>query len=155
MTRLPAETELQHTTHSYNSKWLHDAFHDSIIDVAEQRGPPAPLLITIWLGYEDSHLPPLAVHVPLEEFEQHLRRYVRAILGHPGMTDTRIVLITPPPTNVKPPPDLPSRFQDQPRSSATWSSRPGPTARGLRGGSMRKRSSRSARISKTKRCESP
>ncbi|KAL2006180.1 hypothetical protein VTN00DRAFT_9834 [Thermoascus crustaceus] len=94
----------------YNSKWLHDAFQDFIIDVAEKRGPPAPLLITIWLGYEDAHLPPLAVHVPLKEFEQHLRRYVRAILDHPGMKDTRIVLITPPPTNVKQPQEPPIPF---------------------------------------------
>lgn len=98
------------TLYSYNSKWLHDAFQNFVVDVAEKRGPPAPLLITIWLGYEDARLPPLAVHVPLKEFEQHLRHYVRTILDHPGMKDTRIVLITPPPTNVKPPKEPPFSF---------------------------------------------
>jgi isoamyl acetate esterase len=40
------------------------------------------------------------------EFEQHLRQYVRTILDHPGLEEVRIVLISPPPANIKPPREL-------------------------------------------------
>lgn len=72
-----------------------------MIKVAEKRGPPAPLLIAIWFGFEDSRLPPLPIHIPLVEFEMNLRHYVDTILEHPNMHSTKIILITPPPINVE------------------------------------------------------
>ncbi|OXV05452.1 hypothetical protein Egran_06781 [Elaphomyces granulatus] len=96
----------------YNTRWLYGPFEDLVIRVAERCGPPAPLLITIWLGYEDSRLSPFTTHVPLLEFEQHLRHYVRTILDHPGLEDVRIVLISPPPANIKSPRELSFPFPD-------------------------------------------
>ena len=61
------------------------------------------MLITIFLGANDACLPPASAHVPLVEFEQHIRAYVDTILESPATKGTRIVLITPPPINVEAP----------------------------------------------------
>ncbi|KAK2766937.1 hypothetical protein FQN54_006252 [Arachnomyces sp. PD_36] len=87
----------------FTSRWLRDYFDETIIQCAERRGPPAPLLITIFLGANDACLPPLSAHVPLPEFEQHIRHYVDTILENPATKGTRVVLITPPPINVHAP----------------------------------------------------
>ena len=43
-------------------------------------------------------------YVPLSEFEANIREFVETILTQDAMPDTKIVLITPPPINVKAPP---------------------------------------------------
>jgi len=57
--------------------------------VAERCGPPAPLLITIWLGYEDSRLSPFYDSRPLLEFEQHLRHLRTHDPGSSGLEDCK------------------------------------------------------------------
>lgn len=61
------------------------------------------MLITIFLGANDACLPPASAHVPLPEYEQHIRYYVNTILENPATKGTRVVLITPPPINVSAP----------------------------------------------------
>jgi isoamyl acetate esterase len=65
--------------------------------------PSPPLLITIFLGANDACLPPSSAHVPLPEFETHIRHYVDSILSDPATQGTRILLITPPPINIPAP----------------------------------------------------
>jgi hypothetical protein len=89
--------------HRFTSRWLRDFFQEKLIKIAEGRGPPEPLLITIFLGANDACLPPQSAHVPLPEFEQHIRFYVNTILENSATKGTRVLLITPPPINVEAP----------------------------------------------------
>jgi lysophospholipase L1-like esterase len=60
-----------------------------------------PLLITVFLGANDACLFPPMVHVPLNNYEANIRSFVESILVDPFMENTRILLITPPPVNVR------------------------------------------------------
>lgn len=97
----------------HTTRMLLEHFEDYILRRVEERGPPAPLFITIFLGANDACLPPVWVHVPLPEYEKHIRHYVNSILEHPATKGTKVILITPPPIDVsaeKLPPevDIPS-----------------------------------------------
>ncbi|PGH14119.1 hypothetical protein AJ79_03236 [Helicocarpus griseus UAMH5409] len=82
---------------------LRTSFERYIVKVIEDRGPPAPLFITIFLGANDACLLSNGPYVPLSEFEAHIRHYVDSILDHPGTQGTKIILITPPPIDVPSP----------------------------------------------------
>lgn len=86
----------------FTSRWLLDFFSERIIQEAP-RHPTPPLLITIFLGANDACLPPSSAHVPLPEFETHIRHYVDTILTDPATKGARVLLITPPPINVPTP----------------------------------------------------
>ena len=57
---------------------------------------PAPLFITICLGANDACLSP-STHVPLAEFETHIRNFVRRVVKEKKLKDTKVILITPTP----------------------------------------------------------
>ncbi|KAI9732107.1 MAG: hypothetical protein M1834_004203 [Cirrosporium novae-zelandiae] len=71
-------------------------------EVVQTKSIP-PLFITIFLGANDSCLPPSAAHVPLPEFEEHLRYYVDTILESKATQGTKVILISPPPINLSTP----------------------------------------------------
>lgn len=79
---------------------LLDHFQHHVLRQADQRGVPAPLFITIFLGTNDACLPPVGVHVPLPEYEENIRHYVNSILEHPATKGTKVILISPPPIDV-------------------------------------------------------
>ena len=87
---------------SFSSTWLKPDF-ESIIQRAKEPYAPPTLLFTIFLGANDACLPPAGAHVPLERYEENLREFVETILTEEAMTDTKIVLITPPPINIPEP----------------------------------------------------
>ncbi|KAG5290937.1 hypothetical protein I7I50_00840 [Histoplasma capsulatum G186AR] len=82
------------------TKTLRRTFEREIVNKITDRGPPAPLFITIFLGANDACLLSSGPYVPLPEFEEHIRHYVKSILDHPGAQNTKIILITPPPVDV-------------------------------------------------------
>jgi len=86
----------------YTSRWLRGFFTERIIQDASSHST-SPLLISIFLGANDACLPPTSAHVPLPEFETHIRHYVDTILTDPATKGTRVLLITPPPINVPAP----------------------------------------------------
>jgi isoamyl acetate esterase len=72
-----------------------------VIENYAKRFPTAPpILVTIWLGANDAVLPPSFAHVPIEQFEAHIKHYVDTIKAQPGWGATKILLITPPPINI-------------------------------------------------------
>ena len=83
------------------------------------------LLITIFVGANDACLPPVSAHVPLPRFEQNIRGFVDAVLGADRLSDTKIVLITPPPINIPDP--LPASIGLGPAdlAAAKWDPREG------------------------------
>ncbi|KMU87917.1 hypothetical protein CIHG_05684 [Coccidioides immitis H538.4] len=83
---------------------LRRIFKERILDKAKERGSPAPLFITIFLGANDACLDGAGTYVPIEEYEEHIRHYVNSILNHPATKGTKVILISPPPVNVPPPP---------------------------------------------------
>ncbi|OJD12783.1 hypothetical protein AJ78_06681 [Emergomyces pasteurianus Ep9510] len=90
-------------TSSETTKSLRGEFEREIIKAIENRGPPAPLFITIFLGANDACLSPWGAYVPLQEYEEHIRHYVNRILHHPDAQSTKVILITPPPIDVHSP----------------------------------------------------
>ncbi|KAF1982200.1 SGNH hydrolase [Aulographum hederae CBS 113979] len=82
------------------SETLKTLFSQTIHSVSSQPQPP-PLLYIIFLGANDAVLPPGGQHVPLPTFESNLRHYVSIILTTPAYSTTKIVLVTPPPINVR------------------------------------------------------
>jgi len=84
----------------YNSTQLNDYFQ-AIVSSVQQNPQPAPLFMTIFLGANDAVLPPSSAHVPIDRYEQNLRAYVDVVLDEPAFEGTKIILITPPPINVR------------------------------------------------------
>ena len=80
---------------------LQDYFRTDVLDSTVSKYTKAPLLITIWLGANDAVLPPSLAHVPLERFEANICEYVNRILTQRGWETTCVLLITPPPVNVR------------------------------------------------------
>ncbi|KAF2803074.1 SGNH hydrolase [Mytilinidion resinicola] len=87
-------------TNRYTSSMLAPNF-EKIISRAKNPNAPPTLLFTIFLGANDACLPPWSGHVPLDKYEANLRAFVETILSTKAMTDTKIVLITPPPINIR------------------------------------------------------
>jgi hypothetical protein len=69
------------------------------------RSNSKPLFITIWLGANDATLS--FANVPLDKFISNLRTFVTSLLDHPIVKEygTKIILMTPPPIDVPPPPN--------------------------------------------------
>jgi len=84
----------------YCSTWLLPHF-DSIIQRVRQQETQPPLLFTIWLGANDACPPEYRPHVPLDKFEANLRYFVDTILAEEKMGTTKVVLIAPPPINLR------------------------------------------------------
>jgi len=84
----------------YCSTWLIPHF-DSIIQRIRQHETQPPLLFTIWLGANDACFPKYRAHVPLDKFEANLRHFVDTILAEEKMFTTKVVLIAPPPINLR------------------------------------------------------
>ncbi len=72
---------------------------DKIIGELRECPDQSTLFITIFLGANDACFTAPMVHVPLDEFESHIRHYVDTILTEPLLESTKIILITPPPIN--------------------------------------------------------
>lgn len=72
---------------------------DKIISGLRECPDQSTLFITIFLGANDACFTAPMVHVPLDEFESHIRHYVETILTEPLLESTKIILITPPPIN--------------------------------------------------------
>lgn len=101
---------LASTVHSANmvmgretTKSLRQIFIDHILEEAEKRGSPAPILITIFLGANDACFKGADTYVPIAEYEEHIRHYVNSILEHPATKGTKVVLISPPPIDTPAP----------------------------------------------------
>lgn len=97
-----AGVQIASCSSSYTSDWLKPDFQ-RIIQKAKEPCAPPTLLFAIFLGANDACLPPAGAHVPLEHYEENLREFVETILTEEVMTDTKIVLITPPPINIPEP----------------------------------------------------
>ncbi|KAF2497081.1 hypothetical protein BU16DRAFT_349149 [Lophium mytilinum] len=88
-------------SHRYTSSMLRPNF-EKIISRAKNPNAPPTLFFTIFLGANDACLPPWSGHVPLVEYEANLRAFVETILStKDSLADTKIVLITPPPINIR------------------------------------------------------
>ncbi|KAI9772521.1 MAG: hypothetical protein M1840_000726 [Geoglossum simile] len=83
----------------YNTRWMRKPF-ENIISALKAEGSKPPLLFTIFLGANDAVPPGYSQHVPLEEFETHLRYYVDTLLNNEVTKGTKIILISPPPIDV-------------------------------------------------------
>ncbi|KAF2744197.1 SGNH hydrolase [Sporormia fimetaria CBS 119925] len=88
----------------YTSTLLRPNF-DHLIQRCTAPSSPSTLLITIFLGANDACLigPESREYVPLSEFESNLREFVEKILVQDNMPETRIVLMSPPPINIRDP----------------------------------------------------
>ncbi|KAI1916608.1 hypothetical protein LOZ61_000876 [Ophidiomyces ophidiicola] len=88
------------------TKSLRQAFDERILNTVKERGLPSPLFITIFLGANDACFlgGDDRTYVPIAQYEKHIRHYVDTILEHPATKDTRVILISPPPVDVPPPP---------------------------------------------------
>ncbi|KZM23935.1 uncharacterized protein EKO05_0009322 [Ascochyta rabiei] len=73
--------------------------------IARAIAPEAPrtLLFTIFLGANDACFVGGTEYVPLPIFEDNIRFFVETILTQDAMSDTKIVLITPPPIDIPSP----------------------------------------------------
>lgn len=67
------------------------------------------LFVTIFLGANDACLLPRSTqksgqgrptYVSLEDYEQHIRKFVEQVLQHPRAGKTKVILISPPPVSV-------------------------------------------------------
>lgn len=121
-------------TSSQTTKSLQAYFERYILRKARENGPPAPLLVTIFLGANDACFLGENTIVPIDEYEDYIRNYVTSILEEPAMKGTKVILISPPPVDVPTPPgadlfDIPS-VEDTIRATAaqgrghrTWQSK--------------------------------
>ncbi|KAF2838657.1 SGNH hydrolase [Patellaria atrata CBS 101060] len=83
---------------------LLDTSRFQLILVHAQKYDEPPLFITIFLGANYACLPDHGMaSVPLEEFEENLRAYVDVVLTASGWEGTKVILITPPPINIRAP----------------------------------------------------
>ncbi|KAF1924296.1 SGNH hydrolase [Didymella exigua CBS 183.55] len=101
--------------YSYTSTRLLPAF-DRIIAQATSPNAPRTLLFIIFLGANDACFVGNAEYVALPTFEANIRKLVETILVQDVMTDTKIVLITPPPINI-PAPDAKGKEGDEIRTA--------------------------------------
>ncbi|KAF9694454.1 hypothetical protein EKO04_007303 [Ascochyta lentis] len=76
---------------------------DRIIARATSPQAPRTLLFTIFLGANDACFVGDTEYVPLPVFEANIRYFVETVLTQDAMSDTKIVLITPPPINIPSP----------------------------------------------------
>ncbi|KZF23114.1 SGNH hydrolase [Xylona heveae TC161] len=84
--------------------YFNDIIHDLENESCEYSNWACPLFFTIFLGANDACLlPSKGTYVPLREFEENIRYYVETLLEHEVTHGTRIILITPPPVNVRTP----------------------------------------------------
>jgi lysophospholipase L1-like esterase len=91
---------------------LKPTFRNIITQASKHDAPPTPLL-TIFLGANDACLAPnRGEYVPLPDFEANIRDFVDQVLTNDEMANTKIVLITPPPINIRKP--LPMGPEDSP-----------------------------------------
>lgn len=60
-----------------------------------------PLFISIWFGANDATLS--WVNVPKDAFVANLQHFVDCLLEHPNLKTTKVILITTPPINARPP----------------------------------------------------
>lgn len=69
---------------------------------SERQNVPKIQLLTIWFGANDAALPGEQQHVPLPKYKQNLSNLIHTVRD-PGSqwysSETRIILITPPPVN--------------------------------------------------------
>ncbi|WEW60950.1 hypothetical protein PRK78_006438 [Emydomyces testavorans] len=93
---------------------LRPRFEKYILKKAEERGAPAPVFVTIFLGANDACIFGDDTYVPIAEYEEHIRHYVNSILDHPATQGTKVVLISPPPIDVTPPKELSTGMLDIP-----------------------------------------
>ncbi|KAI1918764.1 porphobilinogen deaminase [Ophidiomyces ophidiicola] len=98
--------DIQQKKKCQTTKSLRQAFDKRILDTVKERGLPSPLFITIFLGANDACFlgGDDRTYVPIAQYEEHIRHYVDTILEHPATKDTRVILISPPPVDVPPPP---------------------------------------------------
>ncbi|KAJ4355330.1 hypothetical protein N0V95_003005 [Ascochyta clinopodiicola] len=76
---------------------------DRIINRATSPQAPRTLLFTIFLGANDACFVGDTEYVPLPVFEANIRLFVETILTQDAMSETKIILITPPPINISSP----------------------------------------------------
>ncbi|KAH9882092.1 hypothetical protein J1614_001264 [Plenodomus biglobosus] len=82
----------------YTSTRLKSDF-DRIITRATSPNAPPTLLFTIFLGANDACIIGDTEYVPWPDFEANIRMFVETILTQDAMSNTKIVLIGPPPIN--------------------------------------------------------
>ena len=88
----------------YTSELLKPYFASILGEI--RRSHVAPVFLTIFLGANDAcfrdftRWTPL---VPLDEYEANLRGFVDAFLAEPATGNAKVILITPPPINVRRP----------------------------------------------------
>ncbi|KAJ3100845.1 hypothetical protein HDU97_001899 [Phlyctochytrium planicorne] len=69
-----------------------------ILSAYPSSSPTHPLLLTLWLGTNDAVLEGFSQHVPLEDYKTNLKTLLTTAKSiHPSL---KVVLITPPPTDV-------------------------------------------------------
>lgn len=101
--------------YSYTSTRLLPDF-DRIIAQVTATSAPRTLLFTIFLGANDACFIGKTEYVPLPTFEANIRKFVETILVQDAMTDTKIVLITPPPIDI-PTADAEGKDEDEIRDA--------------------------------------
>lgn len=84
----------------YNSRWLLRMLPDLFPYYLYRSQPPS--FITILVGSNDSTAPVSQQHVPLEEFQENIRRMVKYFKGMGSRkNEIPVVLLTPPPLDEK------------------------------------------------------
>jgi lysophospholipase L1-like esterase len=84
--------------HSYTSTDLVSDFNRIIERCTSFRSPPT-LLFTIFVGANDACFIGNKEHVPWPRFSTNIRFFIETIVTQDAMSDTKIVIITPPPIN--------------------------------------------------------
>lgn len=97
---------------SYTSSTLNRDF-DRIIARATSPGAAATLLFIIFIGANDACIIGDSEYVPWPTFEKNIRRFIDTILAQDAMSDTKIVIITPPPIACPSPALDPSLSQEE------------------------------------------
>lgn len=82
----------------YTSSSLKSDF-DRVITRATTPGAAPTLLFTIFVGANDACIIGSSEYVPWPKFETNIRAFIETILTQDAMSDTKIVLIGPPPIN--------------------------------------------------------
>ncbi|OAL54308.1 SGNH hydrolase [Pyrenochaeta sp. DS3sAY3a] len=82
----------------YTTKTIQPDF-DRVIQRATTPGIGPTLLFAILIGANDAAYLSSTPQVPQPQYEANIRRFVDTILAEPAMADTKIVLVSPPPSS--------------------------------------------------------
>ncbi|KAF5365627.1 hypothetical protein D9758_003284 [Tetrapyrgos nigripes] len=86
----------------YNTDWAIPVFEKCFATREQQKHAPKVRLLVIWFGANDACIKPSPQHVPLPKFISNMKHLVNLVQSPKSeyySSETRIILVTPPPIN--------------------------------------------------------